>query len=439
MAVFFELTTDVFKERFDRKYARGEVAPRAGAPSARRPLRGLEVKEDTFAMIKVVDMLGREIKLYDGGTLEGKGSSYTNFILQSVIEARQEKFQVVETFGDPYIFFYGEAPRFLECMSVLINSQDFNWQAEFWENYNEFLRGSKCAEMGARVYMFYDDKVVEGYMMMASAITDASNPMAVQLSFKLFLTNYRNISMVGDPRFPVRLGVDVTILPYLSTSGSEIIDPTAGNEVINPQTGETVTRLRSLIIDNKDEWTGPQPPVQLLNEEDETEDLIRKAVEAAAANYSNMNNVDSIADAGLNNANSGYGTGGAAPSKKPNTTGPTTSESSTLCAPGTETTNTDGSVYCTTLDDRKIRIGYANSSIDNPAQCPPNTSTPGCPEVPPPAPPGDTAPAQPPAAPPPPPPPPPPPSPSEGAGGTSGGFTSTTLPDCPCAQSPCNC
>jgi hypothetical protein len=213
MAVFFELTTDVFKERFDRKYARGEVAPRAGAPSARRPLRGLEVKEDTFAMIKVVDMLGREIKLYDGGTLEGKGSSYTNFILQSVIEARQEKFQVVETFGDPYIFFYGEAPRFLECMSVLINSQDFNWQAEFWENYNEFLRGSKCAEMGARVYMFYDDKVVEGYMMMASAITDASNPMAVQLSFKLFLTNYRNISMVGDPRFPVRLGVDVTILP----------------------------------------------------------------------------------------------------------------------------------------------------------------------------------------------------------------------------------
>jgi hypothetical protein len=383
------------------------------------------VKEDTFAVLKVIDLLGRDIKLYDSGTLEGKTNTYTNFILQAVNEARQEKFQVVETFGDPYIFFYGEAPRFLDCSAILINSQDFNWQTEFWENYDKYLRGSKCAEVGARVYMFYDDKVVEGYMLQAVAVTDAQMPMSVQLSFKLFLTNYRNISMVGDPNFPIRLGVDVQMVQQ-------------GNETINPQTGErTVTRLRSLIIDNKDEWTGPQPPLVSTDaEEAEVDDLIRKAVEAAAQNYANMNSVDSIADAGLTNANSGYGTGGKAPSKKPNSTtstgpGGAISSSDPKNCVGGETTESDGGIYCTDINGNRIRVGTAN----NP-NCPPDQSTPGCPEPPPPSPPG-AAPAPPAAN--------PPvnnsstgdngssstPASSSNGDGTTGGFTSTTIPNCP--------
>lgn len=373
MAVFFELTTDVFKERFDSKYARGNTSSQAGAPSVRRPIRGLEVKEDTFAVLKVIDLLGRDIKLYDSGTITGKGSSTTNFILQAVQESRQEKFQVVETFGDPYIFFYGESPRFLDCSAVLINSQDFNWQAEFWENYDKYLRGSKCAEVGARVYMFYDDKVVEGYMLQASAVTDAQMPMSVNLSFKLFLTNYRNISMVGDPNFPIRLGVDVSMATY-------------GNETINPLTGQRAAGIRSLIIDNKDEWTGPQPASAYTVDPDNTEvdDLIRAAVDAAAANYANMNSVDSIADAGLNNANSGYGSGGAAPCAKPDT--PPAAEATgneSDCLPGTESTGANGGLYCKTLDGKKIRFGSVVRLDDS---CTPDT--PGCPAPPPPPPPG---------------------------------------------------
>jgi hypothetical protein len=374
MSVFFELTTDTFKDRFDQIGPKDPVVVRAGAPSVRRPLRGLEVKEDTFAVLKVIDMLGREIKLYDSGSLEGKSSSYTNFILQGVNEARQEKFQVVETFGDPYIFFYGEAPRFLDCVSILINSQDFNWQAEFWANYDAYLRGSKCAEVGARVYMFYDDKIVEGYMLQASAANDANNPMSVQLQFKLFLTNYRNISMVGNPNFPIRLGVDVSFA-------------TQGNEVVNLKTGErSLTRLRSLIIDNQDEWTGPQPPVETTDGVDETDDLIRAAVENAAANSANMNNADSIADSGLTNANNGKGTAGQRPSPKPNAYGATTTESESNCVSGSQFTGSDGSLYCKTVDDRTIRIGNVNAP-----DCPPNTSVAGCPSSPPDEPPGTSS------------------------------------------------
>lgn len=310
MAVFFELSTDTFKERFDR-VGGGAESLRAGAPSARRPLRGLEVKEDTFAMLKVIDIMGREIKLYNSSHPSGKSSSTTNFILQSVQEPRSEKFQLVETFGDPYIFLYGESPRLLTCTSILIDSLDFNWQAEFWANYDKYLRGSKCAENGARVYLFYSDNIVEGYMIKAAAMNESMNPMAVQMQFEIFVTNYRNISMIGDPKFPIRLGVTI------DTSAPRS-DYTGRPSGLPPGEGPPAS-LRSNISDNTDEWTG-EPP-NFAEEEDNTaeiDDLIRAAVEEAAKNAANMNSVDSIADANLDRANGGSG-GGASPPEKPST------------------------------------------------------------------------------------------------------------------------
>jgi hypothetical protein len=304
MSVFFELTTGVFKQQFDRA-ADGPRAGRAGAASVRRPTRGLEVKEDTFAMIKVIDMLGREVRLYDSGSSYGTNTYYTNFILQQVTEARTEKNQIVETFGEPYVFFYGEQARFIDCVAVLLNSQDFNWQAEFWANYDQYLRGSKCAEIGARCYLFYDDVVVEGYMMQAGALRDAQNPMAIQLQFKMFLTNYRNISLVGDPRFPVRLGVNV-----------EFEAPTSPD---NPQfTGPSnAPKLRGLIHDNWDEWTGPQPVEVPPEDPQEIDDLISAAVDEAAANAANMDRVDTLMDTAVDKAQRGEGGGGGGGSPPP--------------------------------------------------------------------------------------------------------------------------
>ena len=78
-------------------------------------------------------------------------------MLQNVQEAHMEKHQIVETFGESYIFFFGEAPRFIDVSAVIINSHDFNWEAEWWDNYNRFLRGTKSVEQGARTYLFYDE------------------------------------------------------------------------------------------------------------------------------------------------------------------------------------------------------------------------------------------------------------------------------------------
>jgi len=208
MAVFVELTTDAFEQVLSNQQAkrsRGSRSRRAGRRVARRPTRGLELKEDTYGAVKVIQADGTEIPLTDSSSPDGKTSSgYANFILQQVQEQRMEKHQVVETFGASYIHFFGENPRFLNVQAVLINSHDFNWEAEWWENYEQYFRGTRLVELGARMYLFYDDNIVEGYMLNCAAVKLSTEQFLVQMNFQMFITSYRNVSFIGDPNFPIR-------------------------------------------------------------------------------------------------------------------------------------------------------------------------------------------------------------------------------------------
>lgn len=290
MPVFIELTTDAFEENFRKRQLPPSGAGRsrrAGATRARRPMRGLEIKEDTYAILKVVAADGTPIELYDSGSPTGRTAEYTNFILQSVAEARMEKHQIIDTFGEPYIYFFGEHPRFLDVQSVLVTSHDFNWEAEFWANYEEYLRGTKLVEMGARAYLFYDDVVVEGYMLQAQAVKTSDNPLTVSLTFRLFLTNYQNISFIGVPQYPVRASVNLppsvdltTADPFdVATAAQEAAVKAAGDEVFDMQAaqgialqkagfggGKTVTDvLRSGIVANSDTSGILQNAVNAIN------------------------------------------------------------------------------------------------------------------------------------------------------------------------------
>jgi hypothetical protein len=223
MAVFIELSTEPFEDNM-RKYAAGTpgINQRAGITSARRPLRGIEVKTDTYAMIQVIRSDGSVIPLVDQATPDGLGGSTSSFLIQTAQEARMEKHQIIETFGEPYIYFFGESPRFLDVQAILINTNDFNWEAEWWDNWDNRIRGTKAVEQGARTYLFYDDTVVEGYMLMAQAIKTSEQPWTVQLSWRMYITNYRNISFVGDPNFPLQANVDLP--PDIDLTGADAFD-----------------------------------------------------------------------------------------------------------------------------------------------------------------------------------------------------------------------
>jgi hypothetical protein len=242
LSVFIELTTDAFADTFDNFNDIQKTNRRAGLDRARRPLRGLEIKDDTYAFLKIVRSDGTEIKLIDSSSPDGQDSNYSNFILQSVSEARMEKHQIVDTFGEPYIYFFGESPRFLDVTAVLIDSLDFNWYAEFWENYNKFFRGTRSVELGARTYLFYDDNIVEGYVLNAQAQKMAEQPMQARLSFRMYLTNYSNISFVGDPKFPIRASVNLPPNVNLTTADAF----TVGEAALQSVTDATLKEARQL-------------------------------------------------------------------------------------------------------------------------------------------------------------------------------------------------
>lgn len=206
MATFISVQTDPFDE----------VRTEARTPpqrNIRRPLRGIEVKQDTYAVLRAKKATGEDIPLFDSSSPDvegdiGRSHIYSNFLLQSVQEQRAEKQQIVETFGEDYIFFFGEKPRFLNVTGILLNTADFNWKSEFWANYENTLRGTRMVEQNARLYLYYDDVVVEGYIISASASSTTDKPNHLPFSFQMFITNYAILSTVGSVYF--QRGAEVT-------------------------------------------------------------------------------------------------------------------------------------------------------------------------------------------------------------------------------------
>ena len=166
----------------------------------RRPVRGIQVKDETYATIQVRKANGTSIRLFDAAdpSNTGTGIRNSNFLIQSISEQRAEKQQVILTFGEPYIFFFGEQPRMISVSGILLNTEDFNWRAEWWENYDQYLRGTQCVRQNTRLYLSWDDIIVEGYITQANAMEDSNNRNLVQFNFQMFLTNYQNISRIGE-------------------------------------------------------------------------------------------------------------------------------------------------------------------------------------------------------------------------------------------------
>jgi hypothetical protein len=158
----------------------------------RRPLLGMNVKQPRFAFLSLYQDLGdgsqaQAVSIVDSSAPGGYSNANHNFILQSVSETRTEKAQIVETFGDHFVFFYGQKPIILQVRGILFNTEDFNWKNEFLGNYSRFLRGTKCVENKTRVFLGYDDVLAQGYMLNVAVAHDKDMPNVVPVSFSLLL------------------------------------------------------------------------------------------------------------------------------------------------------------------------------------------------------------------------------------------------------------
>lgn len=176
----------------------------ASGAAVRRPYRGIQIDEDTYATLQMWRADGIQLRKFrDAGSAHDDGLSYfyTNFVVQEVTESREEKFQLLETFGDPFGFFFGERPRMLRVTGILVDSLDFNWRAEWWANYDTNLRGTKLVEQGARVYFTVNTTIVEGYLINSQTTQRATDQHTVPFSFTMWVTGYRDISHIGITEF----------------------------------------------------------------------------------------------------------------------------------------------------------------------------------------------------------------------------------------------
>ena len=248
MAVFIETQTDPFVGNMAAQVDAERSARQSSQGGVRRPVRGVEIKQDTYAVLRVMKADGTFINVIDaaGGIMDGEDSiartsNYTNFFIQSVAEERHEKQQIVDTFGDAFIFFFGESPRVTQVSGYLLNTNDFNWRNEFWANYEKYFRGTRLVEQNARLYLIYDDIIIEGYMLAASAQDDANLPYMINFSFSMFVTGYSTISWLGDPNYPRS---DNSIDYSNQSTYGQLLKRAQDNRAIQKETNTEITRRK---------------------------------------------------------------------------------------------------------------------------------------------------------------------------------------------------
>ena len=179
--------------RLKSKIAKLSANDKVNSSSVRRPLHGMELLEDTYATITVRTAGGRALNvLADTSTPEigvyGR-SSTTNLIVQRVDESRQEKQQIIETFGEDFVYYYGQRPRMLQVNAILPDSLEFQYAQEFWTNYDRALRGTKLVTRDARVFLDVAGQIFEGYLSTAQTSRSADQPRIIQLNFTMYITH----------------------------------------------------------------------------------------------------------------------------------------------------------------------------------------------------------------------------------------------------------
>ena len=149
-------------------------------------IRGVQRKEETYATLQIIE----------AGKLKPDKDDmvFEEFLLQNVQEASQEKYQLVETFGDTVGFFFGSRPKVYTYSGVLLNTYDYPWRDNWKSFYESKLRGTKCVETSRRAYLTYDFVIREGYILSMGMSDNSSLPNSLDFNFTMFITREANLN-----------------------------------------------------------------------------------------------------------------------------------------------------------------------------------------------------------------------------------------------------
>lgn len=124
--------------------------------------------------------------------------AYTKFFIETVQEAHVERSQIVETFGNFYVFMFGERPPVYNFSGKLVNAKNANWVSDFMFMYRQYLRGTKCVELNSRLILTYGGRQIEGLMLNVNTATQAIMEGSVEFSFQVVVFDRKFLGFSND-------------------------------------------------------------------------------------------------------------------------------------------------------------------------------------------------------------------------------------------------
>lgn len=203
----------------------------------RRPMRGIVIRPDTYSTIRVRRADGVLLEMKNSSSLNERPTMTANYLIQEMRQARAEKFQISETFGNvDYGFFFGQKPVVYSFRGVLLDTADFNWAAEWWHNYENLFRGTRLVERNAVVEITVGNKVLSGYILNSDMSDTTAEPYHTAVTFTMWVTGYVELSDVGSQEFP----------------GATYVDPETGTAI--QQKDQKDNNKPGFISQNRDEY-----------------------------------------------------------------------------------------------------------------------------------------------------------------------------------------
>ena len=182
--------------------------------------------------------------------------AYTKFILQDVKESYAERSQIIETFGDFYVFLFGQRPSMFQFSGTLINAVNHNWVQDFQFFYENFFRGSKTVELQARAIMTYGGRQVEGFILNTANQTIAATEEGVPFNFQMVVTQRNFLGFSED--FGVVRGPGGSLIR--DSSLQNVLNQQAGAAGTGTSDGDTSDDQNAA----NDAMKGKKPPMQVF-------------------------------------------------------------------------------------------------------------------------------------------------------------------------------
>jgi len=169
--------------------------------------------------------------------------AYTKFFLESVQESHSERSQIIETFGDFYVFMFGERPSVYNFSGQLLNSKKSNWVTDFMFMYDRYLRGTRCVEQNATAIVTYGGRQVEGLILSASTMTNAAVEGSVAFNFSLVVFKRSFYNFSADMGYSTADFKNLTV----DTKFRSLLEKIAGTEgegSSDPQTSKAIAAAK---------------------------------------------------------------------------------------------------------------------------------------------------------------------------------------------------